>query len=473
MANPHFLYNLRPETYNDEIVTALSPTGYLLAPAYATRTTKALAQKVRAHDYRFMADNGNFSYINKIRKQFSKTARALWLEVTKLEQQLGRSLRSSDDIGPLRTAYRALAQDVQRVATQLAGDGDTILQAQLDLNPTAIIGVEDITLAAWLSVNIEPSYLAFPRSKYSSLNRSVAKRAAKRKALLPESLSDGYYPVASAVSYNTAFDAGCEFARQGLEKISLGFGAFMADDNWTDHVEIGKRTLTFTERFPNRYIRTVAVAKGFWDGYTKQAGLPPKAFHFLGLGAPIMLPLVALAAWDTPDLTFDATSPIKDALQGGTLYTSKPAYLKVRTQNIAYRLASDPTAGWDCPCPFCRAFVAVHPFQRDIAFKWLKRTNAREVTAQDMKTHGGLFSAFPLFSEPNTGPLRKAVDQARIGHNHWVLEEIMTEIRQSQKRGVFKKTVENILKHYEENTKADRYAHAIRFAYGLLTSPDS
>lgn len=473
MATPHFLYNLRPDTYNNEVTTALSPTGYLLAPAYATRTTKALAQKVRTQGYRFIVDNGNFSYIEKIRKQFTTTARPLWLKVTKLEQQLGRSLRSSDDLGSLRTAYRTLAQDVQRVAAQLTDGGETILQAQQELNPTAIIGVEDITMAAWLSLNIEPSYLGFPRATYSSLNRSIAKRAAKRKALLPEPLTHGYYPVASAVSYNTAFDAGREFARQGLEKISLGFGAFMADDNWTDHVEIGKKTLIFTERFPNRYIRTVMVAKGFWDGYTHQAGFPPKAFHFLGLGAPIMLPLVTLAAWDTPDLTFDATSPIKDALQGGTLYTSKPAFLKVRTQNIAYRLTSDPTADWDCPCPFCRAFIASHPFRRDLAFKWLKKTKASEVSAQDLKTTGGLFPAFPLFSEPGSGPLRKAVDQARIGHNHWVLEEILSEIRQFPTRKSFQTAVEAIIKHYEENTRADQYARAIRFAFNLLTSPES
>jgi hypothetical protein len=184
-----------------------------------------------------------------------------------------------------------------------------------------------------------------------------------------------------------------------------------------------------------------------------------------------MLPLVTLAAWDTPDLTFDATSPIKDALQGGTLYTSKPALLKVRTQKVAYRLASDPTADWNCPCPFCRTFVAAHPFQRDVAFKWLKETNVREVTAQDLKPVGGLFSAFPLFSEPGSGPLRKAVDQARIGHNHWVVDEIMNEIKLSSTREDFMTAVETIISNYENNTKGDQYARAIRFAYNLLISP--
>ena len=470
MAKPAFLYNLRPETYTPTVSQNLSPKGYLLSPAYATRKAKELAQQVRFQEYRLMADNGNFSHIEKLRAQFEATAQSLFLEVAKAEHQLGRSLRASDAFDSLRNKYRALAKDVQNAAKQLAGNGEENLQVQIELNPTSLIGVEDITLAAWLSLNIEPVYLDFPSATYRALNRSVAKRAVKRQKQLPEALAQEYYPVASASSYNTAFDVGSEFARKGLEKISMGFGAFMADDNWTDHVQIGTRTIVFKERFPNRYIRTAAVAKGFWDGYMHQAGRPPKAFHFLGLGALIMLPLVTLAAWETPDLTFDATSPIKDALQGGTLYVTKPAYLKLRTQSIAYRLASDPTAEWNCPCPFCREFIANHPFQRELGFKWLKQTGAREVSSQDLRAKGALFSAFPLLSEPGAGPLRKAVNQARIGHNHWVLEEIMTDLGTATDRQDFQARVEGILKRYEENTKADRYGRAIRFAYNLITS---
>jgi hypothetical protein len=468
MSKPNFLYNLREETFNAKVTSAVSPVGYLLAPAYATKTTRALAEKVRKGRYRFFADNGNFTLIQKLRVQFSGRAQKLWLEVAKVERRLGRSLRLSDKAKRLRTAYRKLAFDVQVAAGKLSGTGENEIKAQLALNPTALIGLEDITMATWLALNIEPDYLDFPRSRYRSLNRSVAVRAVARRSQLAKPLTDAYYPVASAISYNSALDAGREFAKAGHERIALGFGAFMADDNWTDHVEIGKRLIALKGRWPNRYIRTAVVAKGFWAGYTEVKGRAPQAFHFLGLGAPIMIPLVTLAAWATPDLTFDATSPIKDAVQGGTLYVSKPAFLKIRTQKVAYRLASDPTADWDCPCPFCHSFLVEHPLRREIGFKWIKDSKKKDVEAKDLRPTGALFKAFPVLSEPGGGSLRAAVNQARIGHNHWVLDKITASLRRTRTKSQLDIKVQKIITDYEKYAKTDTFAGAIRFSYDLI-----
>lgn len=468
MAKPYFMYNLRTDTYNAKVSQASKPAGYLLAPVYATKTTRALAQQLRKQKYRFVVDNGNFSFIEKVRKHYATAAHKLWVQVTLLEARLGRSVRLADASKSLRAKYRKLAREAQAMSQKLVGNGESMLPAQLALNPTALIGVEDITMAAWLSLNIEPSYLGFTRASYRTLNKQVAARAAARNNQLPVLLAKAYYPVASAMSYNTAVDAGREFAAKGLERVSLGFGAFMADDNWTDHIEIDKKIITFDGRWPNRYLRTVAVAQGFWKGYTEAAGKAPKAFHFLGLGAPIMLPLVTLAGWDTPDLTFDATSPIKDALQGGTMYVSKPAFLKIRTFKIAYRMASDPTADWDCPCPFCRAFIKAHPFRRELGFKWLKSSKAREATAKDMRPTGGLFRAFPLFSEPGAGALRTAINQARVGHNHWVIDEILASLRKAKTKRQLQSKANDIVTRYEKHSKGSTYGAAIRFSYNML-----
>lgn len=468
MTRPYFIYNLRSQTFNTQVIKALSPIGYLLAPGYFTRTTQELAKQVRAKQLRLLADNGNFSKIEKVRDKFSVKARQLWLKVAELEQSLGRSLLPTDKATSLRAAYRALANDVRDHTRQLNGNGETGLAQQLKMNPSALIGVEDITLASWLSLDIEPSYLQLPPETFKAINRDVAVRARQRRAQLPPALARVYYPVASAFSYNTAFDAGRVFANAGHEKIALGFGAFMADDNWSDHAEMGSRLISFPKRFPNRYLRTVLVAKGFWDGYARESGKAPKAFHFLGLGAPIMIPLVTLIAWKTPDLTFDATSPIKDALQGGTLYVSKPAYLKLRTQAIAFNLATNTIADWNCPCPFCRQFMKIYPFQRKLAFAWFKKNkHAHEVRAEDLKPSGALFAAFPLLSEPTSGPLRKAVDQARIGHNHWVLEEVTANLRKAKTRNELQKTVGQVIACYEKGTKSDSFGTAVRFAYDL------
>ena len=215
MPRPYFIYNLRSQTFNPQVLKTLSPLGYLLAPGYFTRTTQELAKQVRSKSLRLLADNGNFSQIEKVRDKFSVKARQLWLKVAELEQRLGRSLRTSDKATSLRAAYRALANDARRHAQQLIGNGETGLAQQLKMNPSALIGVEDITLASWLSLDIEPNYLQLPPATFKEINRSVAVRARQRQTQLPQALARVYYPVAAAFSYNTAFDAGRVFANAG------------------------------------------------------------------------------------------------------------------------------------------------------------------------------------------------------------------------------------------------------------------
>ena len=212
--------------------------------------------------------------------------------------------------------------------------------------------MEDITAACWLALDLERTYTGRSRRDWARMNTTTAGRATDRLAHLPAHLRDSYYPVASAESYDTAFDAGHIFADHDLPRVSMGFGAYMADATTRPRFVNGRR-IDFGGRLPNRYTRTVLAARGFYDGYRHATGgTPPAGFHFLGLGAPIMLPLVALAAHPASGLTFDATSPIKDALRDGVLYVTTPAYLKIRIRKSAAWLADDPTRRWDCPCPF-------------------------------------------------------------------------------------------------------------------------
>ena len=236
-------------------------------------------------------------------------------------------------------------------------------------------------MASWLSLNIERAYTNTSRRNYRAINHKVANRAAMLLRDIPLALRHRYYPVASAVSFNTAVDAGREFAKAGIRNISMGFGAYMADNNFIDHIIVGRRRLDLGSNLPARYIRTVAVAKGFWQGY-EELGKPPIRFHFLGLGAPIMLPLIALNSHRTPELSFDATSPIKDATRGGTLYVEKPAPLKVRIRKVAYRIAKNEDAMWDCPCPFCVEFIKQHPFNYQLGRQWFLKNTPNEVVTR-------------------------------------------------------------------------------------------
>jgi hypothetical protein len=468
MTTPRFVHILREETVHEFAQEELDPFGYLLAPNNATAALRAMAESLRATGRAFLVDNGNFTLIGLVRDQFAAKSAELRSQIASLEMRLGRSVRSSDLPSDLLSTYLDLSRRVRETTQAISGNGEAMLTEQLALDPTHLVGVEDITMAAWLSLNIESVYTGRPRRDYRRYNKSVARRARERLDALPDGLSDSYYPVASAVCYNTAKDAGREFGAAGIAKAAMGFGAYMADDNFTDHMFIERRRVDFPGRLPTRYSRTAAAACGFWDGYQEETGRAPEAFHFLGLGAPIMLPLVTLAASATENLTFDATSPIKDALQGGTLYVTKPAYLKIRTRKIAHRLASDPTHAWDCPCPFCEAFVTEHPFRYDLGHRWFADENGRDVVAQDLRPGGGLFDAYPLLSEPSSGILRTAVSFSRIGHNHWAIEVVLAALRRASRAGKLDEHVRDVVDAYVPNTTTP-FADAVRIGVQIVT----
>ena len=468
LANYHFAVNLREETFDASFRKWLKPWAYLLAPNRATGAQLRLAQQVRQGKHGLYADNGNFALIGKVVKKYAGEASKLLEAVRKEENKMNRLARHGDLSKPLSSQIAELAEKANREAAIIRESGEARLQKQqLDLHPTRMIGAEDTSMALWLALNLEPEYLPYRRSDYQKINEAVARRAVAEMKKLPGELATFYYPVASALSYDTAYDAGEVFAQYGLKRISMGFGAYMADDHYTDHVIIGKRLIELKDLMPNRYLRTALAARGFWDGYRNKAGTPPEGFHFLGLGAPIMIGLVALSAWGSTDLSFDATSPIKDAVEG-TLYISKPAYLKIRTQKSALRLASGTGLKWECPCPFCKDFTQKHPFDYEEGSSWHKKLKVSDVKAADLSPGGALYGAYPLLSEPGGGDLRKAVTFTRMGHNHWVLEDIMAQLRKnatSQAR--LRKHIAGVVTDYEANTASERFGSAIRFAYKL------
>ncbi len=467
--NARFIHNLSQDTFRFLDEGILLAAGYLLAPNNATRALKSFAEQVLKKQVDLLADNGNFVEIGKIKNRFKEESAKLLSQVRKIEREtLGRSARPGDLPLQLQNQYRLFSKRVGDACKVALLDDADMLIAQQDLNPTALIGTEDITMASWLSLDIEDAYTHARRSTYRSINRKTARRAIRIMSNLPYKLRHHYYPVASAVSYNTAVDAGREFATNGIRNISMGFGAYTADSNYGDHILINKKLVDFGDALPSRYTRTIAVVKGFWTGYQEVLGKPPLRFHFLGLGAPILLPLVTLSAQATSNLTFDATSPIKDATTGGTLYVNKPALLKVRIRKVALKLASSIGRKWDCPCPFCKKFTQKYPFHYGMGQQWYIQNNPASVEANDLRPGGGLYNAYPLLSEPKSGTeLRSEVNFCRIGHNHWIIEQILAGLRQADQQKILDKYVTDTINEYIKNTSPP-FAKAIDFSLKLV-----
>lgn len=464
MTNYSFLINLRYETSKPEILKPLSQKGFLISPKYAKGSILKEVEKLNKSGAAILVDNGNFSLIDDVTVNFDEQSDILREKVTKIEKKLKHRVRDGELDDSIMSEYTSLALEVQKVAESFSIHRTDQLESQIKTSANHLIGAENLTMAALMKLSIEPNYLKLNRDYYKNLNFEVTQKALEHLEKIPADLTNNYYPVASALSYDTAYDAGQVFARAGIKKVAMGFGGYLCDRRKTDYVDIAGKRIDFRDRLPNNYIRAGVVAKGFWDGYTDAMGKAPDAFHFLGLGVPIMIALTALFSWGTTLVTYDATSPIKDSFSG-SLYLYQPSFLKVKNNRLATKLANGLFSKWDCPCPFCKDFIKKHPFNYEQGAKWYYE-NKREVTEDDLDSGSVIANAYPLFAKLDDNILGKEIRFARIGHNHWVLNKIMSELSDNAKDwNSFKDYMGSIVENYKKTAMSSELAQSIEFIY--------
>jgi hypothetical protein len=420
---PRFLVNARMQTVEPNFLTRARLGGYLYPP---DASTEELVRRLSSMRRRFvLADNGAFEHIGRIsREAAADTQRGDWGAV----------------ISRIRSA---------------TGKVDSLeqLNQQLRCQPDAIVGCEDLTLAAWLRAGVPDGELRRRRREIRRRNLEIATRSAALSERLAPLRVLG---VASAHDYDSAADAAEVFGRAGVRAMAMGFGAFMADDKWTRAYKLQGRTHPLGRALPERYLRTALVSRGFFDGWS--GGVPPQHFHFLGLGAPIMIPLVSVAAQDCAELTFDATSPIKDAVEG-TIYTQSPAALKLRCWKVAERMLQQPSYLWDCPCSFCREFLSAHPLELVLAARHRERLGV--IQPADLRWGQPLADLLPLLALGAS-----AAERARIGHNHWVLGTLTSSLARSPSPEAF---AERQVRRYAVATQGSPYAEAVSVAMTIST----
>ncbi|MGW3422457.1 hypothetical protein [Streptomyces phaeochromogenes] len=456
-----FVINARANTLGGQFRAWLRPRGWLTAPDNLPASLRPVLAAALRGDRWLVVDNGNFADIDSVVDAAQAPLDTAVRVVSDLQAMLGRTVRRADLPNAARSDLAAAMEALQRAATITYARADTRLAAQLALPASHLIGVEDITLATALRGGLTDQTLPWSRTQVRARNQRTVRRATTLRAALAPARRLTYYPVASALNYDHAADAGRLFAAAGLDRAAIGCGAYMADDSYADGYQLGRRWISLPDRLPNRYLRTALVVRGFIDGYRAVVGQAPTGLHLLGLGAPIMLAVTARAAVGVSALSFDATSPIKDAVQA-TLYTNEPAYLKIRTWKIADRLLTNLRAKWTCPCPPCRAFTAAHPFEYEAA-----RTTwppGQDVTIDALRPGGLLYPLFPLLCEPAGGPLRVEVSTARMAHNHWVLQGICRHLQLAATNDALDAKLATIIRHYRSAAGATRFADAIELA---------
>jgi len=466
LLHAEFAINARPETVAARFRGTLKSWGYLVPPSGLTKGLRKSIEGLIKADVPIIVDNGLFDDITRISNELAAGISGTKAALAAEEARLGRTPAWRDLTKSIAKKRLKLA-DLLAVEARVARGMD--LLDQLALGTNGVIGAEDITAALWLRAGLDSPAMPMARQELRRRNRAVATAASKTVKSLPAKVRPTYLPVASAFDYDSAYDAGEAFAAAGLRGAAMGFGAFMADNSFTDRIVVNRSTRRLHRPLPMRYLRTALVARGFWDGWRESAGQAPRRFHFLGLAAPIMVPLVAVAARGTPLLSFDATSPIRDAVEG-TLYSSVGAYLKIRTRKLAWRLATGQLRSWSCPCGFCHAFARQYPFDYVRGRRWgSDHPNSEDVGAATLQPGGDLYTAYPLMSEPRGGERRKAVSYARSGHNHWVVSEVMRDLRKHGKsRATLEKHVARIVDLYQRATSDSHFAEAVSLGFDIV-----
>src|SRR5262245_32265186 len=275
MLDAEFAINARPETVSQDFRRTLRLWGYLVPPSGLTEPLTATLKDFYKAGIPLIVDNGHFDDITRVSTSLAKPIAAAQADIATVEARHKRTALWRD-------LSKTVARRRIRLAGTLAAEARTAkgmpLIEQLALASNAVIGAEDITGALWLRAEIDTPVIPGRRTELRRRNEAVAKEAKLAIDSLSRNKRPEYLAVASALDYDTAYDAGGAFGGAGLRSAAIGFGAFMADNSFCDRIVIQGRAHSLPRPLPMRYLRTALVARGFWDGWKNSTGSAPRRF---------------------------------------------------------------------------------------------------------------------------------------------------------------------------------------------------
>lgn len=240
---------------------------------------------------------------------------------------------------------------------------------------------------------------------------------------------DVFVPV-HARSFDDARTAGRVLGKHGLA-VALSLTWAMKLRGNTTRVELAA-PLTWASGAPRLYVDAIVPLLGVIEGYREVAGRAPRV-HTLGLGTPIMLPMVAGAACSVGGvLTTDSMAPIDDAerVPELSLYVHTPGPAKYKVAKIAEAWVKDGVP-WGCACPFCKACDKAYPPSPERARRRFEQTGVLP-DKYGLMSDGAYAADFPLLARFSGDSAKaRATRTARTNHNLWVLRRIEQRIREA------------------------------------------
>lgn len=277
----------------------------------------------------FLSDNGNFTRLTKIAKNYTVNAKEINDALDELEK----------DKKPLPAALinkrKKLNAEVIESCKEEARKNDftKITFNQLEMNPHAIIGAEDTTIPvlqitgafdARLKNNI-PDIFPY-QNKTLSLYSKQYKGEFGGETTLKKIKK---YLVIHAIDYNSMVKALKNIGELKHDGIAISLGGPLESNRYLKDIKIGNETIKFDNTHPERYILSIALLLALRKNISKK-----KRIHILGLGTPILILLAGYVFKDFKFVTIDSTATFQD-VEADKVYGNKYGLSKMDLFKLA------------------------------------------------------------------------------------------------------------------------------------------
>ena len=421
-----FISNLSPVTLDANIPDTLRRDGYLLSEHYTTTQTLALAATAHARRNLLISDNGNWTRMNALSRQFSERGNEI-LERARNEFEIGAVTQTTlDDRVQLMTEIATACADA--LATL---DIPDLIATQLKMRPDYMIGLEDFTVPVLIMAGLmDPVFKPEPQeiAQYQALTRELFARQIGGQFGFTQALSKtALYMVLHAYDYESARQGAAAARGIGKDGIAVSYGAQMASRRWIREIRLGDAVEDLGETLPESYIAAHALTLGVVNGHADDIPI-----HVLGVGTPILIMMIGFLLKGSRAVSIDSSAPMLDAFDG-RIYGTRSAFLKMKMYRLAAHCLID-NRPYESNTPFFKAFESRHPSN------WAGLRAALGVTAaserseieQRLKSDQALVREYiPFFTNLTSSSDTFFWDLrvSRTGHNYSVLREIVDHVR--------------------------------------------
>lgn len=422
-----FISNLKKITANPDHPITFNRDGYLLSEQFSNASMVKLAHLVKKRRNLLVSDNGNFSRMKAIARNFDEAGNTLLdLAQSELKNQGEISLATF-------TARETLVDEITEACKNTLKEMDLgkVIERQIEINPDYLIGLEDFTIPVLMMCGLmnpifEPDAVSV-KIFQEKTNSLYSDQAAGKFGHKNDMDKTAKFLVLHAYDYSSAFQGAKQLHAVNPDGVAISYGAplrsrrFITSLNFADNVEI------FSEKLPEPYLVATALTMGAVNAL--KSDIP---IHILGVGSPILIALIGQLLHQSKAVSIDSTAPFKDS-NVGTLYGSRAAFLKMNMYKVAaHSLINNKP--YSSSTPYFKRFENKFPPNWSALRAELGVTSATRVKnlAEQLKSERNLVEThIPFFSRMRSGD-DVMINQLRIdraGHNFWILRNICVSVR--------------------------------------------